>query len=162
MLNAEKHRDQLLKFVEENHDSLFGLDKNSEPISCTVSRCNNCQFGFKKSKYVEGYSCSAAKIKWLLSEYKEPVKLTRLEYEILKFIADNTSNMYISRSKTGNIFLHRGKPKKNKVYEMWIGEYTTSLIPFNKLFQFVQWSDEKPRAIKDILDNCEVIEDESE
>lgn len=68
MLNAEKHRDQLLKFVEENHDSLFGLDKNSEPISCTVSRCNNCQFGFKKSKYVEGYSCSAAKIKWLLSE----------------------------------------------------------------------------------------------
>lgn len=48
MLNAEKHRDQLLKFVEENHDSLFGIDKNSEPISCAVSRCNNCQFGFKK------------------------------------------------------------------------------------------------------------------
>lgn len=161
MLNAEKHRDQLLKFVEENHDSLFGLDKNSEPISCTVSRCNNCQFGFKKSKYVEGYSCSAAKIKWLLSEYKEPVKLTRFEYDILKYLSDNTKYMYIVRDGNGNIFLYDEEPQKSESAPWWTGRGMCHTSMFNKLFQFVQWEDSTPTLIKDVLENCEVVEDES-
>lgn len=160
MLNAEKHRDQLLKFVEENHDSLFGLDKNSEPISCTVSRCNNCQFGFKKNNYIEGYSCSAAKIKWLLSEYKEPVKLTKLEYDILKHLSDNTKYLYITRDRCNGLFLYGMEPTKGDGY--WNGKYYAGMSAFNKLFQFVQWGDSEPTSIEDVLNNCEVVNDAEE
>lgn len=160
MLNAEKYRDQLLKFVEENHDSLFGLDKNSEPISCTVSRCNNCQFGFKKNNYIEGYSCSAAKIKWLLSEYREPVKLTRLEYDILEYLSDNTKHMYIVRDGNGNICLYDAEPKKSGNGDWWVGREVHGMVMFDKLFQFIKWEDSTPTSINDVLKKCEVVEDD--
>lgn len=157
MLNAEKHRDQLLKFVEENHDSLFGLDKNSEPISCAVSRCNNCQFGFKKNNYIEGYSCSAAKMKWLLSEYKEPVKLTRLEYEILKWLIDKDYK-YIARDSGSGLYVYyKQPPKKDRIWGSAYG-YHFSICDLRDLFQFVQWSDEEPTSIQEVLENCEVVE----
>lgn len=160
MINAEKYKDQLLKFVEENHDSLFGLDKNSEPISCTVSRCDNCQFGFKKNNYIEGYSCSAAKIKWLLSEYKEPVKLSRLEYEILK-LAINKSCEYIARDSDGQLFVFMEKPHKGESFWKTDGYYYL-LEMFSVLFQFVKWEDSTPIPIKEVLENCEVVEDAEE
>lgn len=155
MLNAEKHRDQLLKFVEENHNSLFGLDKNSGPISCVVSRCNNCQFGFKKNNYIEGYSCSAAKVKWLLAEYKEPIKLSRLEHELLKFI-NNEGYKYIARDNCGGVlFRYPEKPTKNIYGEWGKGGICSDLRMFNDLFQFVKWEDEEPTLIKDALDKVE-------
>lgn len=160
MINAEKYKDQLLKFVEENHDSLFGLDKNSEPISCTVCRCNNCQFGFKKNNYIEGCSCSAAKIKWLLSEYKEPVKLSRLEYEILK-LAINKSCEYIARDSDGQLFVFMEKPHKGESFWKTDGYYYL-LEMFSVLFQFVKWEDSTPTPIKEVLENCEVVEDAEE
>lgn len=162
MLNAEKHRDQLLKFIEENHDSLFGLDKNSEPISCAVSRCNNCQFGFKKNNYIEGYSCSAAKIKWLLSEYREPVKLGKVEYEILKYLSDNTKYMYIVRDGNGDIFLYDEEPQKSESSPWWTGRGMCHMNMFNKLFQFIKREDSTPTLIKDVLENCEVVNDAEE
>lgn len=164
MLNAEKHRDQLLKFIEENHDSLFGLDKNSEPISCAVSRCNNCQFGFKKSKYVEGYSCSAAKIKWLLSEYKEPVKLSRFEHEYLERISNHSKFRYIARDEIGCIFAYENKPRKySNHWNVIIEGGALARLPLcDDLYQFMSWEDEEPTPIKEVLDNCEVIDGESE
>lgn len=157
MLNAEKYKAQLLKFVEENHDSLFGLDKNSEPISCAVSRCNNCQFGFKKSKYVEGYSCSAAKIKWLLSEYKEPVKLTRFEHDVLKHLLEKTQYRFIVREKSDSIYIYKRKPKKG--LGAWdISTGMQNLNIFVNLFPFIKWEDEEPTSIEDVLNNCEVVE----
>ena len=149
----------MLKFVEENHDSLFGLDKNSEPISCAVSRCNNCQFGFKKSKYVEGYSCSAAKIKWILSEYKEPVKLTRFEYDVLKHLLEKTQYRFIVREKSDNIYIYKRKPKKG--LGAWdISTGMQNLNIFVNLFPFIKWEDSEPTSIQDVLENCEVVEDD--
>lgn len=160
VINAEKHKDQLLKFIEENHDGLFGLDKNSEPISCAVSRCNNCQFGFKKNKYVEGYSCSAARMKWLLSEYKEPVKLTRLEYEILKYILNHTEYKYIARDRLGHIFIYENKPEKhvNDWGTLINGGELRDLMVFDGLFKFIKWLDLEPTPIKEVLENCEVVD----
>lgn len=160
MLNAEKHRDQLLKFIEENHNSLFGLDKNSEPISCAVSRCNNCQFGFKKSKYVEGYSCSAAKIKWLLSEYKEPVKLTELEHGILEYLLKKRQYRFVVRERNGIIYAYKSKPKKEA--DSWGSlSLNNEFGLFNNLFQFVKWEDSEPTSIEYVLKNCEVVNGES-
>ena len=36
----------------------------------------------------------------------------------------------------------------------------TAITPFNKLFQFVQWEDEEPTSIKEVLEDCGVIDDE--
>lgn len=153
MINAEKFKKEINKL---NND--FGLADNI--VDCETLGCRNCRFSNFNNSNDEIIFCSTRKVKWLLSEYREPIILTELEYNILKFIADNTSNIYITRTKTGNIFLHGGKPKKDKVNGLWIGEHPTSLIPFNKLFKFIVWEDEDPRAIKDILDNCEVIEND--
>ncbi len=159
MINAEKYKDQLLKFVEENHDSLFGLDKNSEPINCAVSRCNNCQFGFKKNKYVEGYSCSAARMKWLLSEYKEPVKLTRFEHDVLKHLLEKTQYRFIVREKSDNIYIYKRKPKKGT--GAWdISSGMQNLNIFVNLFPFIKWQDSEPTSIEEVLENCEVVEDD--
>ena len=163
MINAEKYKKQLRNV---NRDTAmfdrWGFNKREKTFTpCGCIFCKECAMNELKDKQGEKdyVGCNHARMTWLLSEYKEPINLTELEYKILKFIADNTSNMYISRTKTGNIFLHRGKPKKDKVNEMWIGEYPTSLIPFNKLFRFIMWEDEKPYSINDILKHSRVIDD---
>lgn len=35
------------------------------------------------------------------------------------------------------------------------------LGPFENLFKFIKWEDSAPTAIEDVLNNCEVIDDES-
>lgn len=114
----------------------------------------------QKNNYIEGYSCSAAKIKWLLSEYKEPVKLSRLEYEILK-LAINKSCEYIARDSDGQLFVFMEKPHKGESFWKTDGYYYL-LEMFSVLFQFVKWEDSTPTLIKDVLENCEVVNDAEE
>ena len=153
MINAEKYKDELKLLNDADKLWCSGFDKRNMTFdSCLNVKCENCAFN-------GGKGCNNARYNWLLSEYKKPIILIELEYNILKFIADNTKNMYMSRTKKGNIYLHKSKPKKDKVNGLWIGEYPTSLIPFNKLFQFIMWEDEESYSINDVLKNCMVIDD---
>lgn len=107
--------------------------------------------------------CGASStFKWLCEEYKEPVKLTRFEYDILKYISDNTKYMYIVRDGNGNIFLYDEEPQKSESAPWWTGRGMCHTSMFNKLFHFVQWEDSTPTLIKDVLDNCEVVNDAEE
>ena len=156
MLNAEKYRDKLLKFIEEGDAGSFTFSKGEEGKfwQCGGRRCSEC--GMTK----EGSNCSLARIKWLLSEYKEPIKLSRLEYEILKYL-QKKKNAYISRSKNGELVVHRIKPiSKENAY--WKGmDISYCLKTFeDDLFHFVKWEDEEPTLIKEVLNNCEVVEDD--
>lgn len=155
MLNAEKYRNKLLKFIEEKDAGSFSFSKGEEGKfwQCGGRRCSEC--GLSK----EGSSCSLERVKWLLSEYEEPVRLTKLEYDILKYISDNTKYLYITRDDCNGLFLYGIEPTKGD--GCWYGKYYAGMAAFSKLFQFVQWSDEKPTSIKEVLDNCEVIEDAS-
>ena len=36
-----------------------------------------------------------------------------------------------------------------------------NLNVFINLFPFIKWEDEEPTSIEDVLNNCEVVEDES-
>ena len=58
---------------------------------------------------------ASSTFKWLFEEYKEPVKLSRLEHDILKYLSDNTRHMYIIRNKDGKLFLYDTEPKKNQI-----------------------------------------------
>ena len=82
--------------------------------------------------------------------------LSRFEYDILKYLSDNTRHMYIVRDGNGNIYLYDAEPKKNKVNDWWSGRGVHGMTAFNKLFQFVRWEDEKPTSIKEVLENCAV------
>lgn len=153
MLNAEKFKDEI------NEEYLNLLKRNV--IDGDGNRMNKAikTIAFKHcGKQLCGASST---FKWLCEEYKEPVKLSKLEYDILKYLSDNTRHMYIARDGNGEIYLYDAEPQKSKNRDWWEGRGVHGMGMFNKLFQFVQWEDSEPTAIEDVLGNCEVIEDES-
>lgn len=155
MINAEKFRKELLELSNQNIAFAVRKENQNAVVRCdSIKRCTDCLFGRGR--------CSVNSTKWLLEEYKERVKLTKLEYDILKYLSDNTRHMYITRDGNGNIFLYDVEPEKSKSAPWWTGRGMCHMGMFNKLFQFVQFEDEEPRAIKDILESCEVVNDAEE
>lgn len=150
MLNAERFKEEINK-----HNNEFGLTDSI--ADCKTLDCRNCRFSHLNNSNDEIILCSTRKVKWLLSEYKEPVKLTRLEYEILKW-AKKEGYKYIARTSSNSVFVHANKP--NKLNYCWIYEDGNDeyLGMFNKFFQFVKWEDSEPTSIQDVLDKCEVVE----
>lgn len=161
MLNAERFKEKILDVVEDDKKYDFAI-KDDDPnafYNCHSDiPCKNCIFTSLKN----GKNCLYNRFNWLLSEYKEPVKLTRLEYDILKYLSDNTKYMYIVRDGNGNIFLYDEEPQKSESAPWWTGRGMCHTSMFNKLFQFVQWEDSTPTLIKDVLENCEVVNDAEE
>lgn len=157
MINGEKYKNELLKVINENEQDFIAFDVRDNSIkNCTTMVCKNCKFSRTKAKVL----CTQTKLKWLLSEYKQPIKLSRFEYDILKYLSDNTRHMYIARDGNGEIYLYDAEPQKSKNRDWWEGRGVHGMGMFNKLFQFVQWEDSTPTSIEDVLGNCEVIENE--
>lgn len=159
MINGEKYRSQILEFIDKEKTMYFSFKNDNANMfnQCCETNCYYCALCSGDSTKEP---CTITRIKWLLSEYKEPIKVSKLEYDILKYLADNTKHMYITRNKNGNLYIFDIEPRKSKADDLWTGRGTSWLGVFNKLFQFVQWEDSEPTSIKDVLDNCEVIEDD--
>lgn len=151
MLNAEKFKDEILETLDCDCEG-FGVTEDNKITMCRAdSFCCICSF------LKDGFCSREAKDRWLLSEYKEPVNLTELEYNILKYLADNTIYMYIARDKSGLLCAYHNKP--NKLNTSWGCCGTTCCLNvFNDLFQFVQWEDKEPTLIEEVLKNCVVEE----
>ena len=154
MLNAERFKKEILEKSNVVFD--FSISKDRHTIEKCLGVCDNCIF------CNIGEHCSNVKVKWLLSEYKEPVKVSKLEYDILKYLSDNTRHMYIVRDGNGNICLYDAEPKKSENGDWWVGRGVHGMVMFDKLFQFIKWEDSTPTPIKDVLDNCEVVDDAEE
>lgn len=155
MLNAERFKEEINK-----HNNEFGLTDSI--ADCKTLECRNCRFSRLNNSDDEIIFCSTRKVKWLLSEYKEPIKLSKLEYDILEYLSDNTKHMYIVRDGNGDICLYDAEPKKSENGDWWVGRGVHGMVMFKKLFQFVQWEDSKPTSIEDVLNNCEVVNDAEE
>lgn len=153
VLNAEKFKDKIMYSC----DGEFGFTDGI--VKCTYDKCDNCIFS-NRNNQDKHESCSSRRVRWLLSEYKEPIKLSKLEYDILKYLSDNTRHMYIARNENGALYVFDVEPVKNNFNNLWTSRGASWLGVFNKLFQFVQWEDSEPTAIEDVLGNCEVIENE--
>lgn len=159
MLNAEKYKDEIMN----NCKCKFGF--NNRIVKC--EECPSCLFSNANNDDL--LSCTTRKVKWLLSEYKEPVKLTRLEYEILKLL-EKGGYKFIVRSPSDNLIAYNSAPRK--AFTGWVSEYDFNelvfenkykmLWSFNELFKFVKWEDEKPTSIKEVLENCAVENIEEE
>lgn len=155
MLNAERFKEEINK-----HNNEFGLTDSI--VDCGTLGCRNCRFSRLNNSDDVIIMCSTRKVKWLLSEYKEPIKVSKLEYDILKYLSDNTVHMYIVRDGNGNICLYDAEPKKSENGDWWVGCGVHGMVMFDKLFQFIKWEDSTPTLIKDVLENCEVVNDAEE
>ena len=159
MLNAERFKEEILNIV--NDDFYISVNKNNPNgvSKCGSFPCTDCMF----SKLEDGkIRCTKNRMNWLLSEYKEPIKVSKLEYDILKYLSDNTVHMYIVRDGNGNICLYDAEPKKSGNGDWWVGCGVHGMVMFDKLFQFIKWEDSTPTLIKDVLENCEVVNDAEE
>lgn len=93
---------------------------------CSCDDCTDCQKQF---------------FEWLNQEYKEPVKLTKVQYEILKCLQQD-SLILISNNR---LIIHKDN------LEMFMNKLGVKIIDSDN-------HEEKSIKIKDILENCEVVE----
>lgn len=153
MLNAERFKEEINK-----HNNEFGLTDSI--ADCKTLECRNCRFSRLNNSDDEIILCSTRKVKWLLSEYEEHTKLTKLEFELLKFW-HKQGYKYIARDRDNTLFIYKDKP--SKLAEYWANLYHYSLDDnFRNLFEFVEWEDEEPTSIQEVLENCEVVNDAEE
>ena len=91
----------------------------------------------------------------------ETIKITQLDYEMIKFVQKQGAR-YICRDKGSLLNLYEKEPHIMNDGRTWwascehgyLGNFT------NQLFQFVTWESQKYYVIEDVLNNCEVVEDE--
>lgn len=154
MINAEKHKDEILAIVNDRDYFAIDIDNTSVVRPCGGLECKNCVFN--NNDYND---CNFLRMNWLLSEYKEsPVKLTRLEYRILNYCLSKNYN-YISRRGISNMLIVSECKLKKREYNFIESDGDwTSLCLFDDLFQFIKLGDDST-SIKEILKNSEVIED---
>lgn len=153
MLNAERFKKEILENSNVVFD--FSMSKDKHTIKKCLGVCKDCFF------HEAGDHCSNIKVKWLLSEYKEPIKLSKVEYEILRYLYKRDYR-YITREKSERVIAFKGRPHKRD-YDVWntiSGEKIgyLDLYDFSNLFQFTNWEDSEPTLIQGVLNNCEVVE----
>lgn len=155
MINAEKYRDEILAKVDKTER--FAIETNNQNVlrNCIDLECSECLFN-------EGTGlCYFERMKWLLSKYKKHIKLTRFEYEILKWLIDKDYK-YIARDSGGGLYVYYEQPpKKDRIWGSAIGDHF-SICDFRDLFHFVKWEDSTPTSIEYVLKNCEVVNDAEE
>ena len=91
----------------------------------------------------------------------ETIKITQLDYDMLKFIQKQGAK-YICRDESGLINLCEKEPRiMNNNCTWWPeGQYDYLSVFTKQLFQFVTWESQKYYVIEDVLNNCEVVEDD--
>lgn len=155
MINAEKHKNELRTLLKLNKLQDCALRKGNGSFgNCYNIGCKNCMFNDREG-------CTYARIKWMLSEEKESLKVSKLEFDILLYLYRNTKYRYIARDERKWLFAYYESPVKGA--GSWgAGKCYETLDIFVTLFRFVKWADEKPTSIKEVLDNCEVVNDDIE
>ncbi len=149
MLKIEKIKDEI-----RNFDTNVNVDK---VLSCWLHRImTNSNSNNNICGVVTCSECLRLSLMGLLEEYKEPIKLTKFEYEYLK-VAKKEGFNFIARDNDGCVFLYRNIPWKDELSWDYSGKF---IMAFAELFKFVQWKDEESWEIDAILNNCEVMKDE--
>ena len=96
---------------------------------------------FDIMKVYKDYTC-----KELLWERKETPKLTEDEKVILRNFPKDYK--WIARDFSGLVYIFIERPEKGQA--IWYG-CGQPVIPFYRLFNFIQWEDEEPYLIEDLL-----------
>ena len=135
MKNFEKWEKEVKQIVIQNKPIAV---VNNKPCVCDP-QCSQCRFNENNG---DMRGCIVKGFEWLYEEYKEPIKLSRLEFELLKYF----SKKYDYICKEEIVYFENKSNKEWVNLEDW-GE--DLFVRLNK--------GEFP--IQNILNNCEVIED---
>lgn len=149
MLKIEKIKEEILNYKSNNDERLYCYLGR---LSTNSDYSTNCY-----RKNMECSECLRLSLMNLLEEYKEPVKLTKFEYEYLK-VAKRERFNFIAKDGDGRLFLYKDKPFKS--LDEWNVASNDCCGILDSLLNFVKWEDEEPWNIDNILANCEVIENE--
>lgn len=159
MMTKEEYEKEIVRMWDNLRDEHKG-----ERTCCGVACDNRCPLYVKNElgnricwSSEDCFEVIKAVEKWSKEHPPKKYKVSQLEYDILKYLSDNTTHRYIIRDNYRNIYLFDKKPKKSG--GIWYGNGAHSMAVFNKLFQFVQWEDKEPTSIQDVLKNCEVEDD---
>ena len=139
MTNFDKVKEELaLQDIQKDNSAQFTLcnviHKVKNERDCTDRSCSEC-------------------VRWLEAEYKPGFKLVVVLTEAERTILQNVDKKYkyIARDKNGNLCLYKDRPTKG--ISTWInGGITMHRGVFSHLFQFVQWEDEQPYNIEELLE----------
>lgn len=157
MKNFEAYEDKI-KELKGN----IALNKSNELVSCISFRCSDCKFsGRGNGKY-----CLQNMFEWLYKEHQKPKTKIPLA---TKYFLESLSDKYewITKDEDGAVWCYKFKPEKytqdkNKRWTVYgRGNIAGFRDAFKKeIFDFLSWEDEEPTNIKELLETCEVIEDE--
>ena len=123
MKNIEKYYNELISSCLNPNCHWMKKIKNNE---CVGISCKECGEKF---------------MQWLNQEYKEPIKLTKVQYEILKCLQQD-SLILISNNE---LIVHEDN------LEMFMNKLGVKIVDSNN-------HEEKSIEIIDILEKCEVVE----
>lgn len=158
MTNGEAFYNELTKFIEKHNTRRFGIDKHHRYIirRCSQISCKDCIFNPTDKGFSIFEDCQPEIFKWFMSEYKEPVELSKLEYYLLKYLWKQGFN-YICRNRNNSLWAFDALPKKYSViwnYDRYVvGEHEEV---YCNLFKFITWKEDSPRSIEDLMNNCKV------
>ena len=141
-----------------------GVTADGSIVQKTALVCPSCKsLLVERQKYCHFYGQALDFMAEMKKETKEiansnkPIKLTRVDYEVLKFF-QKQGVRYVCRDKNDCLNLCENMPERG--LHIWItrGKYEYCTDWFKELFKFVKWEDKEPYKVQDILNNCEVVE----
>ena len=124
------------KFLNLDYDAFLRISNFDENLKW-IDDLNE----FDIMKVYKDYTC-----KELLWERKEIPQLTEDEKAILRNLPKDYK--WIARDLSGMVYIFIERPEKGQA--IWYG-CGQPMIPFYHLFQFIQWEDEEPYSIEDLL-----------
>lgn len=158
MKNFEVYEDKI-----KESKGCIALNKSNELVLCIGFRCRDCKFsGRGNGKY-----CLQNMFEWLYKEHQKPkIKIPLATKVILENLKDNWN--WIAKDMTGRVYVYDTKPfKKVSIWNNNDNDCDCDCDSANvdklldeKLLDFISWNDKEPTNIKELLENCEVIEDE--
>lgn len=137
--NGEKclyHRSEV-KLMSLDGNYFLNFNKYHENL------CDICDNDFDIVKVYKDYTCQE-----LLWERKEKPKLTGTEKVILRNIDEEFK--YIARDNNGLLYIYKNKP--DKTYDLCWCNSRGTCFGFKHLFKFINWTDEEPYLIEDLLE----------
>lgn len=88
-------------------------------------------------------------------ENLEKVLVSRGERIVLQML--EKQYQWIARDEDGSLYVYEEKPYKSIKEKYWLSPYDScELSAFEHHFQFVQYEDDEPWLIKDIINKCGV------
>ena len=126
------------KFLNLEYDAFLWIHNFDENLKC-INDLNELDI----MKVYKDYTCK--ELLWERKENKKPL-LTEDEKIILRNLPKEYK--WIARDLSGMVYIFIERPEKGQA--IWYG-CGQPVIPFYHLFQFIQWEDDEPYLIEELL-----------